>query len=90
MAYGSGTTIVSEPPIVPAVKLGSQFSCQPCTRVFCLTNRGRRPQQIYWTTEGFHPFMKVTPRNSRQVRQFVRNDAACDNNRCEDGSPAGK
>ena len=55
MAYGSGTTIVSDPPLAPAVKLGPQFSCQPVRRSFCLTNSGRRPQQIYWTTEGFAP-----------------------------------
>lgn len=56
MAYGSGTTIASEPPLAPAVKLGPQFSCQPVKRWFKLTNRGRRPQQIYWTTEGFLPY----------------------------------
>ena len=55
-AYGSGTTIVSEPPLAPAVRLGPQFSCQPVSRMFQLTNRGRRPQQIYWSTEGFPPF----------------------------------
>ena len=55
MAYGSGTTIVSDPPLAPVVKLGPQFSCQPVRRSFCLTNSGRRPQQIYWTTEGFAP-----------------------------------
>lgn len=56
MAYGSGTTIVSEPPLAPAVKLGPQFSCQPVKRCFWLTNSGRRPQQIYWTTEGYLPY----------------------------------
>lgn len=56
MAYGSGTTIVSDPPLAPAVKLGPQFSCQPVKRWFQLTNSGRRPQQIYWTTEGFLPY----------------------------------
>ena len=56
MAYGSGTTIASEPPLAPAVKLGPQFSCQPVKRWFRLTNSGRRPQQIYWTTEGFLPY----------------------------------
>ena len=55
VAYGSGTTIVSEPPLAPAVKLGPQFSCQPVRKWFKLTNSGRRPQQIYWTTEGFLP-----------------------------------
>ena len=56
MAYGSGTTIVSDPPLAPAVKLGPQFSCQPVKRWFHLANSGRRPQQIYWTTEGFLPY----------------------------------
>jgi len=44
--------------MAPAIRLGPQFSCLPYTRTFCLTNQGRRPQQIYWTTEGFHPFKK--------------------------------
>lgn len=75
VAHGSGTTIVSDPPIVPSVQLGAQFSCQPCSRVFCLTNKGRRPQQIYWTTEGFHPFKakKRTDYNPNDMRFQVRN-----------------
>lgn len=70
MAYGSGTTIVSEPPLAPAVKLGPQFSCQPVKRWFRLTNSGRRPQQIYWTTEGFLPYRtkKKTEYNPDDMR----------------------
>ncbi|XP_068693384.1 hydrocephalus-inducing protein homolog [Montipora foliosa] len=70
LAFGSGTTIVSEPPLAPAVKLGPQFSCQPLRRSFKLTNRGRRPQQIYWTTEGFLPYRtrKKTEYNPDDMR----------------------
>ena len=74
MAYGSGTTIVSDPPLAPAVKLGPQFSCQPVKRWFRLTNSGRRPQQIYWTTEGFLPYRtkKKTEYNPEDMRFQVR------------------
>lgn len=70
MAYGSGTTIVSDPPLAPAVKLGPQFSCQPVKRWFTLMNSGRRPQQIYWTTEGFLPYRtkKKTAYNPDDMR----------------------
>ena len=56
LAHGSGTTIVSTPAMAPAIRLGPQFSCQPVARMFQLTNRGRRSQQIYWSTEGFPSF----------------------------------
>ena len=74
VAYGSGTTIVSEPPLAPAVKLGPQFSCQPVRKWFKLTNSGRRPQQIYWTTEGFlpHRTRKKIEYNPDDMRYQVR------------------
>nr|XP_006823299.1 PREDICTED: hydrocephalus-inducing protein homolog [Saccoglossus kowalevskii] len=55
MAHGQGTTIVSEPPLTPAVDLGPHFSNKPCVRIFKLTNSGRRHQQMFWSTEGFLP-----------------------------------
>ncbi|XP_033625714.1 hydrocephalus-inducing protein homolog [Asterias rubens] len=54
-AYGHGTTIVSFPPITPSIELGHHFSSGPCRRMFTLTNRGRRHQQLFWSTEGFNP-----------------------------------
>ena len=52
-AQGTGTTIVSEPPMTPLVNIGAIFSSRPCTRKFRLVNRGRRTQQLFWSTEGF-------------------------------------
>ena len=52
-AAGTGTTIVSDPPMAPTVNLGPILSSRLCTRTFRFTNKGRRSQQIFWTTEGF-------------------------------------
>ena len=72
-AYGTGTTIISEPPMAPVVELGPQFSCHPCSQLFCLTNKGRRSQQIYWTTEGFSPFKtrRKTDYNPEDMKYHV-------------------
>lgn len=53
MAYGMGTTIVSDPPMMPSVNFGPQFSHRTCCKWFKLTNNGKRSQQLYWMTEGF-------------------------------------
>ena len=50
---GIGTTIVSEPPLLPGVKLGTYFSHGVCKNTFVLTNRGRRTQALSWSTDGF-------------------------------------
>ena len=52
-AQGTGTTIVSEPPMAPIIDIGAIFTSRPCTMKFRLFNRGRRSQQIFWSTEGF-------------------------------------
>ena len=52
-AYGMGTTIVADPPMMPSVDFGPQFSHRNICRYFKLTNNGRRSQQLYWMTEGF-------------------------------------
>lgn len=31
------------------------YSNGPCRRMFTLTNKGRRHQQLFWSTEGFNP-----------------------------------
>ena len=48
-----GTTIVTDPPMMPTVNFGPQFSHNTCSKIFKLTNNGRRSQQLYWMTEGF-------------------------------------
>lgn len=52
-AYGFGTTIVTSPAMGPYLNLGPQFSNSVCEKVFRLTNRGRRLQQLVWNTDGF-------------------------------------
>ena len=51
--HGTGTTIVTEPQMAPAIDIGATFSNLVCSRKFRLSNRGRRSQQIFWSTEGF-------------------------------------
>ncbi|XP_013405663.1 hydrocephalus-inducing protein [Lingula anatina] len=51
--YGYGTTIATDPPMAEGVNLGPYFSKNPCRKVFRLTNKGRRLQQLVWTTEGY-------------------------------------
>ncbi|NXL46323.1 HYDIN protein, partial [Podilymbus podiceps] len=55
-AVGIGTTIVTDKPFAPELKLGPHFSLDPCCYHFKITNKGRRIHQLYWTTEGFAPF----------------------------------
>ena len=57
-AEGTGTTIVSDPPLLPGVDLGPHFSNGPCQHQFKLTNKGRRMQALSWTTEGFSAMRK--------------------------------
>ncbi|XP_071959113.1 hydrocephalus-inducing protein homolog isoform X2 [Antedon mediterranea] len=57
-AFGFGTTIVSNPPITPSINLGHHFSNSSCKRMFTLTNKGRRHQQMFWSSEGF-PHIKT-------------------------------
>ncbi|XP_075998116.1 hydrocephalus-inducing protein homolog [Genypterus blacodes] len=51
-ATGTGTTIVSDPPVFPNLDLGSHFSYGSCQYHFKLTNRGQRRHLMYWRTEG--------------------------------------
>ncbi|XP_041268409.1 hydrocephalus-inducing protein homolog, partial [Onychostruthus taczanowskii] len=55
-AVGTGTTIVTDKPLMPKLDLKSQFSFTPCYFHFKITNRGRRVHRLYWSTEGFHMF----------------------------------
>ena len=52
-ASGIGTTIVSNPAILPGVHLGTFFTHGQYKNTFTLTNRGRRPQALSWSTDGF-------------------------------------
>ena len=52
-AEGTGTTIVSDPPLQPRVNLGTYFSCVPCENQFTLTNRGCRKHSLFWSTDSF-------------------------------------
>ncbi|NXI34967.1 HYDIN protein, partial [Galbula dea] len=51
-ALGVGTTIVTDRALAPEFSLGTHFCLTHCSACIKLTNRGRRPQQLYWTTEG--------------------------------------
>ncbi|XP_057890447.1 hydrocephalus-inducing protein homolog [Melospiza georgiana] len=57
-AVGIGTTVVSDKPLVPKIDLKSCFSFSRCFYHFQLTNRGRRTQRLYWSTEGFRTFRR--------------------------------
>nr|XP_054497043.1 hydrocephalus-inducing protein-like [Agelaius phoeniceus] len=57
-AVGIGTTVVTDKPLVPKLDLKSCFSFSPCFYHFQLTNRGRRTQRLYWSTEGFRTFRR--------------------------------
>ncbi|XP_059713712.1 hydrocephalus-inducing protein homolog [Haemorhous mexicanus] len=59
-AVGIGTTVVTDKPLVPRLDLKSHFSFTPCLYHFKVTNRGRRPQRLYWSTEGFRAFRRST------------------------------
>ncbi|XP_050835037.1 hydrocephalus-inducing protein homolog [Serinus canaria] len=59
-AVGIGTTVVTDKPLVPRLDLKSHFSLTPCFYHFTLTNRGRRPQRLYWSTEGSRTFRRST------------------------------
>lgn len=50
---GVGTTIISDPPLQPAINLGTYYSQAHFRRHFKLTNKGRRVQALSWITEGF-------------------------------------
>eukprot|EP00794_Sanderia_malayensis_P018879 gene18879-20779_t len=63
-AHGIGTTIVSDPPMAPTINIGATFSSRQCTRKFKLTNKGRRSQQIFWSTEGF-PLVRSKKKQER-------------------------
>lgn len=52
-AQGSGSTVVSSPPLQPGIDLGTFFSRSPCQQEFELTNMGRRMQALSWVTDGF-------------------------------------
>ncbi|XP_015224105.2 hydrocephalus-inducing protein homolog isoform X3 [Lepisosteus oculatus] len=60
-AMGTGTTIVTDRPFAPALNMGAHFSSGPCRYHFRITNRGRRPHQLYWMTEGFPQFRRRPP-----------------------------
>lgn len=59
-AYGVGTTITSDPPLLNIMDLGPHFSNRSLIKTFHLTNRGRRHQQVMWSTEGFTYVPKAT------------------------------
>ncbi|XP_053402100.1 hydrocephalus-inducing protein homolog isoform X11 [Mercenaria mercenaria] len=59
VCYGQGTTIVSDPPLTPHLDLGPNFSNRPYCKVFHLTNKGRRHQQLVWSMDGFSPIAKA-------------------------------
>ncbi|XP_057292027.1 hydrocephalus-inducing protein-like [Hydractinia symbiolongicarpus] len=52
-AVGTGTTIITEPSFGPVYTIGPYFSNHTFQQKFRFYNKGRRPQQIYWLTEGF-------------------------------------
>ncbi|XP_052230840.1 hydrocephalus-inducing protein-like isoform X4 [Dreissena polymorpha] len=58
-SYGQGTTIVSDPLLIPQLDLGPNFSNRPYCKVFHLTNKGRRHQQLVWSMDGFSPIAKA-------------------------------
>nr|KAG5712964.1 hypothetical protein BaRGS_021758 [Batillaria attramentaria] len=70
-ACGVGTTITSDPPLLSVMDLGPNFSNRPLSKVFRLTNSGRRHQQLMWSTEGF---AYVKPRASVHAKANGKED----------------
>ncbi|XP_025115052.1 hydrocephalus-inducing protein-like isoform X4 [Pomacea canaliculata] len=76
-AYGQGTTITSDPPLLPLMDLGPSYSNRPLRKVFRLTNSGRRHQQLTWMTEGFgnsYSRKKHNRRNLPPITQSKKKD----------------
>ncbi len=71
-AKGFGTSIVSDPPLAPSLDLGAHFADSKFQRSFRLTNRGRRMQQLSWSTEGHNPMQHRA--NIRKASNFNPND----------------
>ena len=63
-AQGSGTTIVTEPHLGPKMDLGPLLSSRTLEKTIRFVNKGRRPQQIYWSTEGFSASSRAQKRNT--------------------------
>ena len=59
VSYGQGTTIVSDPPLTSQLDLGPNFSNRPYNKIFHLTNKGRRHQQLVWSMDGFSHIAKA-------------------------------
>ncbi|XP_076989079.1 hydrocephalus-inducing protein homolog isoform X4 [Tamandua tetradactyla] len=53
-ASGIGSTIVSDKPFAPELNLGAYFSLDTYYYHFKFTNKGRRVQQLFWMSDGFH------------------------------------
>ena len=67
-AIGTGTTITTEPTFGPTWNVGAQLSSRKYSQKFRFYNKGRRPQQIYWMTQGF------AQRKSRKKQEYNKND----------------
>ncbi|XP_064015890.1 LOW QUALITY PROTEIN: hydrocephalus-inducing protein homolog [Pogoniulus pusillus] len=69
-ARGVGTTILTDRPLAPHLSLGTRFSLVPCSYSFRVSNRGRRRQQLRWST--------AAARGAAQRRQLpARGTAPC-------------
>ena len=74
IATGYGTSIVSEPNLnIPGgIKFGPVFAKRIVTKVFKLKNSGRRHQQLTWSTNSSHKFIKsymTGVHNSKQDKE---------------------
>ena len=85
-AHGTGTTVVTDPPMLPSLNLGPHFSKGPLLRRFTLTNSGRRHQSLVWGTEGFSFVQKpkrgglLRPINMKDMKYKVSPKATVYNN----------
>ncbi|NXI17609.1 HYDIN protein, partial [Irena cyanogastra] len=60
-AVGTGTTIVTDKPVIPKLDLKYHFSGTPCSYHFKMTNRGRHISRVCWGTQDCCYFRRSTP-----------------------------
>ncbi|XP_066051038.1 LOW QUALITY PROTEIN: hydrocephalus-inducing protein homolog [Chamaea fasciata] len=75
LAFGTGTTIVTDKPFAPELNLGYQFSLLPCARQFRLTDGGHHFHQLFWKVECNRPAGKEGQSTSAHSSPKAKRDS---------------
>ncbi|XP_066051026.1 LOW QUALITY PROTEIN: hydrocephalus-inducing protein homolog [Chamaea fasciata] len=75
LAFGTGTTIVTDKPFAPELNLGYQFSLLPCARQFRLTDGGHHFHQLFWKAECNRPAGKEGQSTSAHSSPKAKRDS---------------